>query len=201
MAIWWRMRYLSSVGFQQYVSQLLSVIEKGTLSHGAFNELALQLFDLQLDHNAAYRTLCKGREEVRSWSEIPAAPTVAFKELELTSIPPGERIKEFRSSGTTERKPSRHFHSAESLRVYEASLGPPLREHFFYHCGDVITCHRSLFSTLHVLERDQAFGLFIVTKDGDKRNADRRCVLKLFAELVSLRIQINTQTRGAKFLR
>jgi hypothetical protein len=92
--------------------------------------MALELFALQLEHNAAYRTLCRGRKQVRSWREIPAVPTAAFKELELTSIPPGERIKEFRSSGTSRQKPSRHFHSVESLRVYEASLGPPLREHF-----------------------------------------------------------------------
>jgi len=124
------MRYLSIVGFQQYVPQLLRVIEKGTLSEEAFNDLALELFTLQIEHNPAFRTLCVTRKSPRSWQEIPAVPTAAFKELELTSVPPSERLKEFRSSGTTEQKPSRHFHSAESLRVYEASLGPPLREHF-----------------------------------------------------------------------
>jgi hypothetical protein len=34
----------------------------------------------------------------------------------------------FHSSGTTEQRPSRHFHSAESLAVYEASLWPWLEE-------------------------------------------------------------------------
>jgi hypothetical protein len=124
------MRYFSKVGFRQYVSQLLGVIEKGTLSDEGFTDLALQLFELQMEHNAAYRALCRDQKQVRSWEEIPAVPTAAFKELELTSIPSAERIKEFQSSGTTRQKPSRHFHSAESLRVYEASLGPPLREHF-----------------------------------------------------------------------
>lgn len=119
------------MGFQQYVLQLLRVIEKGALSDAHFNEMALQLFELQWEHNAAYRTLCQTKRDVRTWEDIPPVPTVAFKELELTSIPKAERIKEFRSSGTTGQKPSRHFHSAESLRVYEASLGPPLREHFF----------------------------------------------------------------------
>ena len=130
MAVWQSMRYVSSVGFQEYVSQLLSVIEAGTLSEEAFNELALQLCALQLQHNTAYRSLVPGRTKARLWDEIPAAPTAAFKELEMTSIPPGARIKEFRSSGTTGQKPSRHFHSLESLRVYEASLGRPLKEHF-----------------------------------------------------------------------
>ena len=124
------MRYLFSVGFQRYVSKLLPLIGKGVVSDDAFNELALELFALQLEHNAAYRKLCQGGKDVHSWREILAVPTAAFKELELTSIPPEERIKEFRSSGTTGQKPSRHFHSAESLGIYEASLGPPLKEHF-----------------------------------------------------------------------
>jgi hypothetical protein len=49
-------------------------------------------------------------------------PAAAFKELELTSLAPEDRTAVFHSSGTTEQKPSRHFHSAESLTVYEASL-------------------------------------------------------------------------------
>ncbi len=49
-------------------------------------------------------------------------PTSAFKELELTSLAPEERTAVFHSSGTTEQIPSRHFHNAESLLVYEASL-------------------------------------------------------------------------------
>ncbi len=49
-------------------------------------------------------------------------PAAAFKELELTCIPPAERTHVFLSSGTTGQRPSRHFHNAESLAVYEASL-------------------------------------------------------------------------------
>jgi hypothetical protein len=59
---------------------------------------------------------------VEHWTQIPAVPTGAFKELELSCIPPEERTAIFHSSGTTEQKPSRHFHTAESLAVYEASL-------------------------------------------------------------------------------
>jgi hypothetical protein len=40
----------------------------------------------------------------------------------LTSLAPNERTAVFHSSGTTEQKPSRHFHNAQSLAVYEASL-------------------------------------------------------------------------------
>ena len=59
---------------------------------------------------------------IEHWTQIPTVPTAAFKELELTSLAPEERTAVFHSSGTTEQKPSRHFHSAESLAVYEASL-------------------------------------------------------------------------------
>jgi len=90
-----------------------------------FNGLALMLFTLQFKHNAAYRKICDARKispaEVTHWSEIPAVPTAAFKELELTSLPPEARTHVFHSSGTTGQKPSRHFHNAESLAVYEAS--------------------------------------------------------------------------------
>ncbi|MGA3284495.1 MAG: hypothetical protein ABSD57_08560 [Verrucomicrobiota bacterium] len=103
-----------------------------------FNSLALELFALQFKHNAAYRIICESRlprrsvakaggltpKNVEHWTQIPAGPTAAFKELELTCLPPNERTAVFHSSGTTEQKPSRHYHSAESLAVYETSLWP-----------------------------------------------------------------------------
>ena len=90
-----------------------------------FNSLALELFALQFKHNAAYRKICEARErtpkDVEHWTQIPAVPSAAFKELELTSLAPDERTLVFYSSGTTEQKPGRHFHNAESLAVYDAS--------------------------------------------------------------------------------
>jgi hypothetical protein len=94
--------------------------------HSQFDALALELFALQFANNPAYRKICEARQltpqNVSHWTQIPAVPTTAFKELELTSIPEEERTTVFYSSGTTEQKPSRHFHCAESLAVYEASL-------------------------------------------------------------------------------
>jgi hypothetical protein len=91
-----------------------------------FNGMALMLFTLQFDRNPAYRKLCDARkitpENVTHWQQIPAVPTAAFKELELTSLPADKRTHVFHSSGTTGQTPSRHFHSAESLAIYEASL-------------------------------------------------------------------------------
>ena len=53
---------------------------------------------------------------------IPAMPTAAFKEWELSCLPAEQRTAVFHSSGTTAQQQSRHFHSADSLSVYEASL-------------------------------------------------------------------------------
>ena len=103
-----------------------------------FNALALELFALQFKHNAAYRKICEARLPRRSeakaggltpgvvehWTQIPAVPTAAFKELDLTCLASPERTTVFHSSGTMEQNPSRHYHSAESLNVYEASLLP-----------------------------------------------------------------------------
>ena len=100
-----------------------------------FNSLALELFALQFKYNFAYRKICEARKltplVVEHWTQIPAVPTSAFKELELTSLAPDERIAVFHSSGTTEQKPSRHFHYAESLALYEASLWSWFEQNFF----------------------------------------------------------------------
>src|SRR5206468_3483192 len=74
----------------------------------------------------AYRRLCQARKvlplDVSHWTHIPTVPAVAFKELEMTSLCPDERTAVFHSSGTTDQKPSRHFHDGGSLALYEASL-------------------------------------------------------------------------------
>ena len=100
-----------------------------------FDELALELFALQFEHNLAYGKICEARGltpgMVEHWTQIPAVPTSAFKELELSCIPLEERTSVFHSSGTTEQKPSRHFHNAESLAVYESSLWTWFKRNLF----------------------------------------------------------------------
>jgi hypothetical protein len=97
-----------------------------SISDQRFNSLALELFALQFKHNSAYRKICEARKltpkTIEHWTRISFVPTSAFKELELTSFAPDERVAIFHSSGTTEQKPSRHFHNAESLATYETSL-------------------------------------------------------------------------------
>ena len=92
------------------------------ISASQFSALALELFALQFRSNAAYRKICEARGRtpsvVEQWTQIPAVPAAAFKELDLTSLAPGERTAVFHSSGTTGQKPGRHFHSADSLVAY-----------------------------------------------------------------------------------
>ena len=127
----------SSATFSEYAAQLRDFIQRHA-SPGAsgagqspdyeFNELALTLFALQFAHNAPYRQLCQARkiipQTIQNWRDIPAMPTAGFKEFELTSLPMEQRTHVFHSSGTTEQRPSRHFHSRESLALYETSLRP-----------------------------------------------------------------------------
>ena len=107
-----------------------------------FNELALDLFRLQFQHNAPYQRICVARgatpESISSWPGIPAVPTTAFKELEMTSLTPDERTTVFQSSGTTEQRRSRHFHHAASLALYEASLLPWFERHLLADVNDLV---------------------------------------------------------------
>jgi hypothetical protein len=104
----------------------------GETSTLPFEDLALDLFRLQFEHLAAYRRFCEaeGRtpDTVRTWSDIPALPTAAFKQFELTSIPSAARTTVFESSGTTGQR-SRHFHHDQSLRLYELSLSMWAQRH------------------------------------------------------------------------
>jgi len=91
-----------------------------------FASLAAELFSRQYQHNDPYRNFCD-RQGVNpgcltDWRRIPFIPTTAFKWMELSCLPAGERTTVFHSSGTTGQQPGCHFHGAESLPVYEASL-------------------------------------------------------------------------------
>jgi hypothetical protein len=100
-----------------------------------FNRLALALFAFQCQAVPIYRELCQrrkaGADSIHDWRDIPPVPTSAFKDYEVSSIPSEERTRVFHSSGTTGHIPSRHFHNAESLSLYEASLLPWFQQHFF----------------------------------------------------------------------
>jgi hypothetical protein len=127
--------------FQEFRERLLEFIRghswdansgptraSSTDNESEFNRLALTLFALQFVQVEPYRRFCQARqvgpETVSHWTQIPPIAASAFKETDLTSLPAEQRTHAFHSSGTTQQKPSRHFHNAESLAVYETSVLP-----------------------------------------------------------------------------
>ena len=100
----------------------------GKSSDAEFNQLALTLFRYQFARNLPYRRYClalyRRSCNVEHWTQIPAVPTTAFKDAELTALKPEERVAVFHSSGTSGQRPSQHFHSTATLALYEAALWP-----------------------------------------------------------------------------
>src|SRR5262249_56369072 len=97
-----------------------------------FNALALEVFAYQFQHNLPYQRFCLARgqtpETVTRWRDVPAVPTVAFKELDLTCGPP-EKI--FLTSGTTPGQDKHGRHLVPELRLLRAPAlahlpSPPL---------------------------------------------------------------------------
>jgi hypothetical protein len=87
-----------------------------------FNILALAVFAQQFQLNLPYQRFCLTRgqtpDTVTRWQDIPAVPTVAFKELDLACGPP-KRI--FLTSGTTRGQEKRGRHLVPDLALYHAS--------------------------------------------------------------------------------
>jgi hypothetical protein len=119
------------VAFDKVALKVRAFIErtKGANCQGndeEFNALALEIFAAQYESVQIYRSLCDRRNirpgAIKHWHQIPVVPTAAFKEFEVSSIPPAERTAVFYSSGTTGQIRSRHFHHAQSLELYEVSL-------------------------------------------------------------------------------
>lgn len=121
-------------GFAARLRDMISAACQSPIGEAEFNDLALDLFALQYRANEPYRRWCNARDcvpgRLEDWTVIPAVPTAAFKELELSCLIPAQRTAVFHSSGTTAQQPSRHFHSRESLAVYEASLVSWFGRHF-----------------------------------------------------------------------
>jgi hypothetical protein len=95
-----------------------------------FEASALEVFAFQYRHNAPYRRFCDHRgatpSTVRSWAEVPAVPTAAFKEAVL-SCAPARRI--FRTSGTTGGESARGAHRLPETTLYDAAWPEPFRAH------------------------------------------------------------------------
>ena len=98
------------------------------LADEAFNQLALRIFAFQYAHNIPYARFCDRRDrtprDVTHWTEIPAVPTAAFKEVALTTADPAAAEATFRTSGTTQGGEKRGVHYVPDLSIYHFSLIP-----------------------------------------------------------------------------
>ena len=107
------------------VGSVLAFIARHGCSDGEFDALALRLFAYQYANDEPYRRFCQRRgatpRSVKHWSDIPAVPIDAFKELALRSQPPSPAERVFMTSGTTRSDvKGRHFHP--TLAVYDRSM-------------------------------------------------------------------------------
>ncbi|MBI07813.1 MAG: hypothetical protein CMI30_00515 [Opitutae bacterium] len=106
--------------FENITNRIRSFIDGG---QDDFDDLAQALFALQYEHVIPYRNFCESRSITPGSSKvIPAIPSTAFRDYEVTSLDTDDRSATFHSSGTTTQTPSRNYHNHASLKLYEHSL-------------------------------------------------------------------------------
>lgn len=111
-------------------AELLSLFAAGVdrpVDDAAFDRIARRVFTYTYEHVPAYAGYCRARgltpDRVERWTEIPAVPTAAFKEVPLLATGAvAERV--FRTSGTTRGPERRGRHPVADLSLYRASLRP-----------------------------------------------------------------------------
>ncbi|HLT08891.1 MAG TPA: hypothetical protein VK014_15280 [Cyclobacteriaceae bacterium] len=104
-----------------------------------FDELALELFHFQAEHNAVYRSYLQARNlqahQVSDVSQIPFLPIQFFKSHQVVCGPPDAFSTYYASSGTTGAITSKHyiwsekFYLRHAQRIFEQQYGPLNRYH------------------------------------------------------------------------
>ncbi|SDE61375.1 Acyl-protein synthetase, LuxE [Variovorax sp. CF079] len=122
----------------EIVADVLAFIEQDGCTDDDFDRLALRLFAHQYGNNQAYRRFCQRRgvtlRNVKRWSDIPAVPIDAFKELDLRCEPPAATDRVFMTSGTTRSEvKGRHHHP--TLAVYDRSMIRNFSSRFMHGSG------------------------------------------------------------------
>jgi hypothetical protein len=100
-----------------------------------FNRLALAVFAYQWERNLPFQRYCRARGRtpngVQDWREVPALPTAAFKEVDLTTVAANAARVVYVTSGTSIGSEKRGRHLLPDTRLYDASLLPNLKAHLF----------------------------------------------------------------------
>lgn len=98
------------------------------LNDTAFNDLALAIFSFQYEHNQPFAAYCRRRsitpDHIAHWTEIPAVPTAAFRQVALTVSPTVDETLRFRTSGTTQGGEQRGVHHVPELGLYHEAMLP-----------------------------------------------------------------------------
>ena len=127
--------------FTSLATGVADLIRSNPDSPTCFDLLAQDVFAAQFASNPAYQSWCRSRgvtpADAPTWRDFPAIPTEAFKEIVFSSIPAPERTHEFRSSGTTTQRPSRHFHHGPSLALYETAALAGFERHLLADLDDL----------------------------------------------------------------
>lgn len=93
-------------------------------SDATFNSMALRVFKHQFQNNLPYQRYCqhlgKTPRFIKHWSEIPAVPINAFKDVTLSCYPSDLCERVFMTSGTTRAVRGRNFHP--NLSIYNLSM-------------------------------------------------------------------------------
>ncbi|HSJ05772.1 MAG TPA: hypothetical protein VK936_03650 [Longimicrobiales bacterium] len=122
------MRDATGRGIKAGVVDLLGQPLDEPLDDDAFNRIAVRIFQFQYARNRPYAAFCDRRgvtpESVALWTDIPAVPTAAFKEVALVAGDPAEAEAVFRTSGTTQGLEKRGAHHILDLALYHFALIP-----------------------------------------------------------------------------
>lgn len=137
-------KYAIDSGFVRDLERDITAFIKGGVDQPGtderFNELALRLFEYQYNENTPYRKYCQKRGvapgDIRSWTEILAVPTDAFKEVDLCTFPPEQAVRILESSGTRDQTRRSKVHMDEmGVRLLDLSYLESI-EGFFYPSGE-----------------------------------------------------------------
>ena len=111
-------------------AELLQIIDRwhrteAVLSEADFEDLALRMFAYQVRYNAPYAKYAgsfgySASHLPKSWHEIPAVPTQAYKEATLATFDVNHAVLTFETSGTTLGYGGLHYMDTPAL--YDATL-------------------------------------------------------------------------------
>ena len=114
------------------VAGVIALGAGATLEDAAFDGMARASFAAQFERCAPFRSFCERRgrtpDGIRHWTEIPAVPQSAFKEVDLYSES-GPPARVFETSGTTSDRAGRHVLSERGLALYASSMRATFRHY------------------------------------------------------------------------